>query len=321
MKRVLVTGANGFVGRFLCALLSERGWQVRGTVRHPKSFPSLPKNVAPIATGDIESFQDWHDTLGDVDAIVHLVARTHVMRDQASNPLELYRSVNVRGTQRLLEGCRRTNVKRFVFVSSIKAVGERSEKACEEIDACMPETPYGQTKLEAERLLLDAAGAMGIAPVILRPPLVYGAGVPGNFLRMLRAVDLGIPLPCWSIKNRRSLVYVGNLASAIAECLEHPNATGEVFHVADNLPVSTSELISEMASALGKKERLLPTPVSMIRAAGYLTGRQDEVSRLLDSLTLSTEKIKRRIGWEPGVSLKEGLDATVRQYRIGNRSF
>ncbi|QDS95813.1 3 beta-hydroxysteroid dehydrogenase/Delta 5--_4-isomerase [Roseimaritima multifibrata] len=315
MKRVLVTGANGFVGRQLCERLLTDGWQVRGTIRRAESAAELAVGVQPVVIGDIATFENWGAALDSVDSVVHLVARTHVMNETVEDPLPLYRQVNVAGTQRLLDGCEGTQVKRFVFVSSIKAVGEANSEPYTELSDCLPEDAYGVSKREAEQLVLETTSRLGIEPVVLRPPLIYGPGVLGNFSRILRAIDRGMPLPLGCVKNRRSLLYVGNFVDAIAICLKHSGAAYQTFHLADGEAVSTNELARHMAFALARKPRVFPVPVPLLRTLGWLTKKEAPISRLVDSLTVSTSKIERMTGWKPSVSLRDGLEDTVNSYR------
>ncbi|QDV55209.1 NAD-dependent epimerase/dehydratase family protein [Rosistilla oblonga] len=313
MKRVLVTGANGFVGRYACKYLQAAGWQVRGTIRNQDST-GLPESVEPLVIGDIAAFDHWEKALKGVDAVVHLVARTHVIHEKSTDPLPLYRKVNVDGTQRLIDGCRGASVKRFLFVSSIKAVGESSTTSLTETDVCEPEDAYGVSKLEAEQIVASAA-ALSMETVILRPPLIYGPGVLGNFQRILKAVDRGLPLPLRGTTNQRSLLYVENFAAAIAVCLEHPAAANQTFHLADSEPVSSGDLVRQISLALGCKPRLVPFPVPLLRMLGTIARKQDQVSRLVDSLTVSTSKIEHATGWQPEFTLCQGLAATAQHYR------
>lgn len=309
--RILVTGANGFVGRALCSRLSELGWAVRASVR--RNVAALGENV--MAVGNIDSHTDWSSALADIEYVVHLAARVHVMRETAADPLAEFRRVNVAGTRELARSAAQAGVKRLLFLSTIKVNGEetRCRPFCE-ADTPRPEDAYGISKWEAEQALHEIARDTGLEVVILRPPLVYGPGVKGNFLSLLAAVAKGIPLPLGAIKNHRSLVYVGNLVDAILRCLTHPTAAGETFLVSDGEPLSTPTLVHGLAAALGRPARLLPVPPRLLELAAYMLGKGDSIQRLTRSLELDTSKIRKTVGWTPAYSMAEGLAETMAWY-------
>lgn len=312
MERVLVTGANGFTGRVTCRAFIAAGFAVRGAIR---SSNHLPEGIEAIQIGDISQCPDWSKAVKDVDIIVHTAARAHKMRDDAADPLSEFRRVNVDGTRYLAEAAASRGVRRFIFISSVKVNGEERIEPYSEIDPPMPEDPYAISKWEAEQVLMQIARQMGMEVVVLRPPLVYGPGVRANFLRLLRLVHRGIPLPLGSVKNVRSLVYVLNLADAIVTCASHPRAAGQVYFVSDGEDISTPELIRRMASVLGRSPRLLPFPVAILQAAGRVTGRLAEINRLTGSLSVCIDKIRRGLSWTPPYSLEDGLAATAEWYR------
>lgn len=317
MKRVLVTGANGFVGHHLSSVLLSLGWEVRGAVRTEGASEALDGAVQPCVVGNIDGGSDWKSALNGVDVVVHLAARVHVLNDTAADPLAAYREVNVDGTQRLLEASIAAGVRRFVFMSSVKAVGESTPPgdAFSEAHECRPEDEYGVTKREAEQLVLEAHDKGLIETIVLRPPMVYGPGVRANFLRLMRAVQAGIPLPLGSVRNARSMVFVNNLADAVRVCMEHPKAPGEVFFVADDEVLSTAQLVSGLAGAMGKRPRLVPVPIGLMRTAGALLGKSAEIDRLTGSLVVSTDKIRTHLGWAPPWSVSEGIQETVDAFR------
>jgi len=219
IKKVLITGANGFIGSFLCAKILAEGWQARGTVRSESDVSRLPDGVETVPIGSVNSTTKWDDALLDIDTVVHLAARVHVMDDASSNPLDEYRKVNVKGTRCLAVAATKTGVKRFVYISSVKVNGEGKAAAYTEDDEEAPADPYGVSKWEAEQELHKISNTTGIEVVILRPPLVYGPGVKANFLQLFKIVERGIPLPLSSIKNRRSFIYLGNLIDVIITCI------------------------------------------------------------------------------------------------------
>jgi UDP-glucose 4-epimerase len=308
VKRVLVTGVGGFVGQALCPLLESAGWTVRRVAR----------GVAEgcIAVGDIGADTDWREALGGVTAVVHLAARVHVMKDATHDPLMEYRAVNCAGSENLARQAARSGVKRLVYLSSIKVNGESTAiKPFRPDDLPNPQDPYAVSKWESEQALRRIADETGLGIVVLRPPLVYGPGVKANFLRLLGLVERGLPLPFGAVKNRRSLLYLGNLADAIRACLTHPDAAGKTYLLSDGAPLSTPELVRRLADALAKPARLIPVPPSLLRLAGLLTGKRAEVERLLDSLEIDGSAIEQELGWHPPYSTEQGLAATAAWYR------
>ena len=282
--KILVTGASGFVGSALVPALESRGHEIRRMGRNSNSLPN--------------------ESLGGCDAVVHLanIAHTRAAREA------LWR-VNVEGTRRLAEEAARAGVRRLVYLSSIKASGEESKgRPFDASETPAPRDEYGKAKLAAERALAEVAGRTGIETVVLRPPLVYGPGVKANFLALLRAVDAGWPLPFGSIGNRRSLVYVGNLADAIAACVEHPQADGRTYVVSDGPPVSTPALCRAIGEALSQPVRLFDFPAPLLKAIPQL-------KPLLNDLELDDSVLRKELGWAPRFSFAEGLRATARWYR------
>jgi nucleoside-diphosphate-sugar epimerase len=308
--RVLVTGASGFVGTALCRELVARGHSVRAVVRGASAPPADSPGLHRVAVPDIAGEIDRHVLLEGIDVVVHLAAVAHRAAADASE----IRRVNVEGATRLADAASGL-VRRFVFLSSVKVHGEDSGNASyTEVDAPLPEDTYGRSKLEAERALTAIAERAGMELMVLRPPLVYGPGVKANFLRLLSWVDSGLPLPLASVHNRRSLIYVGNLVDAIARCAEHPAVRGP-FLVSDEESVSTPELVSRIARALGRPERLVPTPPVLLRVAGMIVGRRDEIRRLTGSLVVDSSRARRLLDWRPPYALDAGLAETARWFR------
>lgn len=316
---VLVTGASGFVGSTLCAQLSAAGYAVRGVRRNigrDAPPPDIADPVSWITIPDIGPDTSWDEALHGVTTVVHLAASVHMMRDVTANLLAEFRRVNALGTEALAWAAARAGVKHFVFLSSIKVNGEETRgTAFTELDAPDPQDPYAISKWEAEQALHRIVAETGMGVVVLRCPLVYGPGVKGNFLRLMQAIDRGIPLPLALADNRRSLVYLGNLTSAIIACLHHPEAVGKTYLVSDGEDVSTAQLISQMAQALGRPARLWPCPVGLIKFAGRVTGRSDEVARLLGSLCIDSSKIRHELDWMSPYTLSQGLAETTAWYR------
>jgi len=309
--KVLVTGANGFVGRATCGQLVAHGHEVRRAVRRACEASGLDM---PVTIGDIGPNTQWSAALDGIDAVVHLAARTHVMHDTAADPLAEYRRVNVEGTRHLAHAAAAAGVQRFMLLSSVKVNGKFGQRPFTETDPPAPEDAYGLSKWEAEQSLLRVARTSAMQWVILRCPLVYGPGVGANFLRLMRAVARGMPLPLGAIGNQRSLLYLGNLVDAIRVCLPHPRARDQLFLVSDGEDVSTTTLARRLAAALRVRPRLVPVPVRLLRLAGRLTGRTAAVARLVDSLRVDSSRMRTTLGWIPPFSVEQGLAETARWY-------
>jgi nucleoside-diphosphate-sugar epimerase len=246
-----------------------------------------------------------------VDAVVHLAARVHIMRESAADPLVEFRRANVESTSILGEEAGGAGVRQLVLASTVKAVGEGNSTPWTEDAPPAPADPYGTSKLEAERVVREAAQRHGTRAAVLRFPLVYGPGVRGNMLRLFALVDRGVPLPFGSVANRRSLLYVGNLVSAVRAVLESPLHGTETFFVTDGRDLSLPALIRMIGEALGKPARLLPVPPRLLR----LVLPAAEAERLIGSLTVAGSKLSRMTGYRPPHSVEEGLRATADWYR------
>lgn len=315
MTTVLLTGANGFVGQHLGAFLVKQGYQVVATTRRDEfNFDYVPMRIVSIS--DIGATADWSTALEGIDAVIHLAARVHVMQERATDPLTAFREVNTVGTVRLAQQAAEVGIKRFVYLSTIKVNGESTTtQPFSENDPAVPEDAYAQSKLEAEQQLLALATQTGLEVSIVRPPLVYGPNVRGNFLRFLGLAAKAWPLPLASIDNRRSLVGIQNLCSLLEVCLHHPEAAGEVFLVSDDRDISTPQLLCLLAAALGRPCRLVPFPPSVLAGVSQLLGQQAIWSRLAGSLQVDISKAKQKLGWQPVSSVEEGLAKTVAWYQ------
>lgn len=313
-RRILVTGATGFVGCALRRELRLLGRRHVAAVRGPASGFSDEQ----VAVGDIDGQTDWRPALREAGCVIHLAARTHVLEETAADPLAVYRRINVEATHRLAQQAAAAGVRRFVFLSSIKVNGEATtDHPFTENDAPRPLDAYGLSKCEAEDVLRRVGSETGMEVVILRPPLVYGAGVKGNFLRLLQTVARRRPLPLASIRNRRSLVYVGNLVDAVIACMDASPAAGKTFLASDGEDVSTPSLIRSMATALGVMPRLLPCPPVLLEAGAALLGKRAAAARLTGSLAVDSSALRRELGWQPRYSLDQGLTATAQWYHQG----
>jgi UDP-glucose 4-epimerase len=266
-----------------------------------------------LIVGDINAGTNWVAALDGADAVIHLAARVHIMRDTARDPLAEFRRVNTEGTLNLARQAADAGVRRFIFLSTIGVNGNATqpEVAFKENDASLPHDPYSVSKHEAEVGLRGIARSTGMEVVIIRPTLVYGKNAPGNFGKLTRLVACGMPLPLASIPNRRSLVGIDNLVDFIITCLEHPAAANETFLISDGEDLSTPDLIQRMARAMNRPAHLLPVPKSMLMAAATMLGKHDMAQRLCSSLRVDTWKARTLLAWNPPVSVDEGLRRAV----------
>lgn len=306
--KVLVTGANGFIGRALCAHLQQGGYQVVAAVRRPCGL------VNELVVDEDDAA--WAQALPGCDVVVHLAGRAHVMHEEAVDPLPAFRAANVDASVRLALLAVRAGVRRFVFMSSIKVNGERTSLDCPFTpnDMPMPEDAYGVSKWEAEQALQSIAQTSQMELVVIRPPLVYGPGVKGNFSRLIQWVRAGVPMPLGAVHNKRSMVALDNLVAFTALCAnfaDSPKAARQVFLVSDGDDVSTTELLHRVARAYECKARLLSVPAGFLTTAARLMGRSAFAERLLGSLTLDTSKAHELLGWQPSVSMGDQLKSMV----------
>lgn len=294
--------------------LATDGVPVRAAVRRP--LPDLPAGVDQAVVGDLAAGTDWAAALDGVDTVVHAAARVHVMKDDAADPLAEFRRVNVEGTLALARQAARAGVRRFIFLSSIKVNGERTSQGLPFTadDAPAPVDPYGVSKLEAEQGLFAIGRDTAMEIVVVRPVLVYGPGVKGNFLSMMRWLHRGVPLPLGAIDNRRSLVALDNLVDLIVVAMRHPAAAGRVFLAADGDDLSTTMLLRRTAAALGRPARLLPVPAALLRLPARLLGREGVADRLVGSLQADISAARTHLQWSPPVAVDAALAETARHF-------
>lgn len=308
-KRVLITGATGFVGSRLLDRLQADGYSVTAAVRQSAGELEVPV----FRMGDLTEDQDWSSALVGLDVIVHCAARVHVMSEAAADPLAAFREVNVAGTLNLARQAAAAGVRRFIFLSSIKVNGEWTEhrRPFTHNDRPAPADPYAVSKAEAEAGLQELARQTGMELVIIRPVLVYGPGVKGNFQRMMAWVERGGVLPLGAVDNRRSLVALDNLVDLIVTCIDHPAAAGQIFLVSDGEDLSTPDMLRLLGQVLGRQVRLLPVPVSWLRIGAAWLGKRSEAKRLCGSLQVDIEHTCKTLDWKPPVSLELGFRAAA----------
>jgi UDP-glucose 4-epimerase len=316
----LITGASGFVGdAVIQRLISDDASVVAAVRRKPVHWS---RQCSVVEVGNMEQDTDWSLALAGITAVVHTAARVHVMNEQSADPLAEFRRVNVAGTLNLARQAAEAGVRRFVFLSSIKVNGEKTQTGYpfNASDMPNPSDPYGVSKYEAEVGLRQIAEKTGMEVVIIRPVLVYGAGVKGNFLSMMRWLHKDFPLPLGGITNKRSLVSIDNLVDLIVTCLHHPAAANQTFLVSDGEDLSTTELLQRTAFAMGCKAKLISIPAFIMQAGASVMGKGDVAQRLYGSLQVDISKTRSLLGWNPPLTVGQGLDKVAESFLLNEKN-
>ena len=313
MKKILVTGASGFIGQSLCETLSKSGRSVLGAVRSLNPI-LLNNNIKYISVGDISFKQNWKDLLFGVDCIIHCAGIVHNMNKDKN--FDAYKLTNLNGTKYLAEQAAEAGVKRLVFLSSIKVNGENTDiiNGLEKFlynDIPKPKDAYAVYKFEAEKVLFNISTNTELETVVVRFPLVYGNAVKGNLKRLVDITSKNLPLPFKAINNKRSFIGIHNLVDLLIRCIDHPEASGKTFLASDGEDLSTPELIKLIASSMGRKANLFPMPVYILKFLGSIFGRKEEINRLVGSLRIDTSYTKEILNWTPPISVEEGIRRMV----------
>ena len=322
--RILITGATGFIGSALSQYLLKAGYPVRGVVR---ASTRIPRRVIPESTNlewvvlhDHSTERETDEALQGVQIVVHLAARVHAMVDDASDPLYEFRQVNSVWTERLAARAAAQGVLRFVYLSSVKVNGEQTVSPFTEQDTPKPRDPYGVSKWEAEQALDRVSRQTRMGTVVVRSPLVYGPGVGGNFLQLLDILRRGIPLPLASIRNQRSLVYLGNLVDALARCIHDPRAAERTYLVSDGEDLSTPELVRRLSVAMRSNVCLWTCPTSLLYWMGQIVGKRAMIDRLVGSLQVNSSKIRTELDWHPPFTVDAGFSETAAWFQARTMS-
>jgi len=323
---IVVTGATGFIGRHVVETLAAEGRPVRAVARRGAVFRS---GVEVSIVKDLSDRESLRRAVTGASAVIHLAGRAHAKREAFADASSECRRINVDGTAVLLEECIAAGIPKFVFASSVKAVASQSDTALTPDTPPMPADAYGESKLEAERLIKVAAIREGISAPLLRLPVVYGGGMKANMAALFKAVDRGLPLPLASVANRRSFAYVGNVVGAFKALVDSPVEGSPVAYVSDERDMSTPTLIREIGVALGKRPRLLPMPAGILagvgRVGGLLSGfaglhfSNESVIAVLGSLFVDTSSLREMTGFIPPYSVGQGLSLTAASLRAGGR--
>lgn len=311
--RIVVTGSTGFIGSNLIAELAGAGYNLAGIAEPVKS--NSPSNIRLHAV-DICNGNGLEVAFLRADVVIHLAARTHVLRERSMDMLAEFRKINVEGTRNVFRAASSAGVKLFLYVSSVKAMGEVSEKILDEGDDCRPSTPYGISKLESEDVIRTEAAGTGITVMILRLPTVYGPGNKGNIPRMIRWAESGYPFPIFHPENLRSMVYVGNVVQGISTLLQVSSMSSATYILKDREDYSTRMVYAAICYALGKRPRYIPIPSLVVRMGESLS---EDFRKITTSFRVSSAKFEKELHFSTPYTLDEGMERTVEWFRRSAR--
>lgn len=313
---VLVTGASGFIGRHVIAELLRRSIKVKVACRQGTDVELPFDNLEVVyLSGPGTAATDWAVAVSHCRAVIHLAARAHVLRDRHEDPAGAFKLANVEYARACGDAAAIAGVERFIFMSSVGVHGGHSgEQPIQAESAIKPHTSYACSKAEAEQALTEVVRGAGMKLTVVRPPLVYGPGAPGNFGVLVRAIASGLPLPLGSLtNNRRSFVAIDNLVDLIATCLSHKAAANQTFLVSDGEDLSTADLLRRLASMMGRPARLMPVPEGLLAFGAHLLKKQEMFQSLCGTLQVDISKTCSLLDWKPPVSVDEGLRRAVQQ--------
>ena len=326
MKKILVTGSTGFVGKVLVKYLLKKGYDVRAAIHNDIDTLNSDINVEKVNYDLVSDDNDYNRLLTGIDIVIHLAAIAHQLDINHEEHKELYEKANNLAVKKLAEAAVEYGVQRFIFISTIKINGENNNynesnkiSAFMENDKPNPTDPYALSKYRAELAVRNICYESHMEYVILRPTIIFGPGIKANFLNLINLINKGFPLPLASVNNRRSLIYVDNLCHAISTCVSHPNAANSLYLIKDT-DCSIVDLIKTIAHALNKSPVLLPFPLPLLKICGYLTGRKKQIDKLTESLLVDNSLIKDKIEWMPLISFTEGIEKTIQWYKANNSS-
>jgi len=321
MKKFLVTGSSGFIGSRLCSTMATKGFSIRAVKRNEDSIlPSCCKDFVLI--GERASSAEWSLALNGIDVIIHLAGRAHVMKEDHESPLEEYRRINVEGTRKIVEAAANKSIKRIIYLSTIKVNGESTAgKPFDESDLPEPQDAYARSKFEAEECMKEISEMHGIEFVVLRSPLVYGPGVKGNLLKLMKYIKRGMPLPLGGLENKRSMISLDNLVDALILSGTRAECAGHTFLISDGNDLSTTQLVRTIATAMDRNIRLMPYPKALFSIASWLRPSFRSLSeRLAGSLVVNSSKFRRMLQWTPPQTIADGVEDMVAHFLGENKN-
>jgi nucleoside-diphosphate-sugar epimerase len=305
MNKIFVTGASGFIGQVVCKAFSDLKYSVCGSVRNKKNIISPLPNVTYVSVGDLALNPDWIDLLIGYDCVIHCAG---IAEQKKIIHNDIYKQINIDVTKKLVEQCVISGVKKFIFISSISVLGNHSNNKCFTYsDKVNPSGAYAQSKYEAEKKLLEINTKTSLEVIIIRPPIVYGAGAKGNISRLIKLLKLNLPLPFGLIENKKSFISIDNLVDVIVCCVKHPNLKGKVFLVSDDEDISLKEFLRNIARELGYRILFFPFPIFLLKFIANFIGKSNEINKLIANLQLDINYTKDTLNWKPRLSVKDGI--------------